>query len=727
MSKGIEPSRSSLCQHCRLHSSISVELSTKEKKRIASISSSKSQYATLRPICKLLNSISRRIHAQIFMAQYPHPIVFLDHHHCTPLYHSSPSPHHATHLLGVPGPKTDYERVNTEYRKDYINVPYTTVVTVVSWETTASKCNSLTKGMVRDLLHARPDLVGVYALSVIPTGYKAIWADASGFQFSSLSPWDTADLSPLFAYIYSLYVPPPGHVTSDPSVHSPVISPSKDISWTVESGEASYTNCVEEFSEDPIGRRTTVWIHSSDDDFVVIKDTFCHDDELLKETKILEEIHSLKGLVPGVVSVMHSSTVALGEGDADKLVKTASCSTSKGKKKRSLSLRTKERMVMGSKGVRFENAKSVKDLLMATYDALEIHRWLGKQRRILHCDMNNKSVLMYPELNSTTRTTTMVSNPPRFINEILDPKFTAHLPQCLLTDFSQSTPLDPSDAADVLAELSKQTGTPIYIARAVGTGFLVNTSRSLKYHPMPELSGKAKKKYILAYGPETYDDFSDGQGTVHGRIPPENPQGGRIPTVHRMDHDAESIFWLLLTTLLRAQPSSIPDDFQKLLQLNATWRMFDEHEIITSPPISESRQGIFGYSIDMFEDVLHPGLKCLAPMLFEMMVQVEPEYGFLDTPPREEHLHEALRRILLKYIVSMKADIPLDAGNLRPVDATRRAKKTSRIETVEVKEPHCDCERGFSKKRKHVHQGGRSSGSKQSRTSSDLGIDVSST
>lgn len=44
---------------------------------------------------------------------------------------------------------------------------------------------------------------------------------------------------------------------------------------------------------------------------------------------------------------------------------------------------------------------------------------------------------------------------------------------------------------------------------------------------------------------------------------------------------------------------------------------------------------------------------------------MEPEYGFLDPPPPEDHLHEAIQRLLLNQIHNMKEDIKLNTDKLR--------------------------------------------------------------
>ncbi|KAL4252872.1 hypothetical protein ABKN59_003599 [Abortiporus biennis] len=485
--------------------SLSVKLTQRDNDRITSISESTDQHSTLYLISELLNSISEQVHSQIPDTEYSHPVVFLDHRHNAPLCHPSHIPRR-THILSLPGPKSSYEQVTAQ--KDYVNAPYALATSIVSWEPTLSKYSTLTKGMMRDLLRERPDLVGAYALSLCPSGYKTIWADATGFQVSSLLSWDVTDLSPLFAYVYSLYTPSADH-------------DNKIIQYILPS-------------------------------LVLRLDTFRREDELLKEPKILQEIHS-DGLLPGVVSIVSGNAVTAA--DASRPVQTASRTNDNLSSRR---CRVKERMVMGSKGVRFEKAKSVKDLLKSTYDVLEVHRWLGKHRRIIHRDMSKSNVLMYPELNLAMWSTANIFDPPIMIDDILGGFCSSYgVPQCLLIDFDHSTSKSP---------LLQRTGTPIFIARAVNRTTLMKDSWSLNYHKMPELSGNAKDIYENAYGAKMYSSFCDTDGTTHGGVAPGDLPLHDIPTMHRMGHYAESVFCLLLTTLLRVRPLNIPDDH--LLQLS---------------------------------------------------------------------------------------------------------------------------------------------------------------
>ena len=54
-------------------------------------------------------------------------------------------------------------------------------------------------------------------------------------------------------------------------------------------------------------------------------------------------------------------------------------------------------------------------------------------------------------------------------------------------------------------------------------------------------------------------------------------------------------------------------------------------------------------------------------MLFEIAEHVHPTYPLMETPPpHPDHLHEAMQRIILNYLVAHRDnDIPLDPDNLR--------------------------------------------------------------
>ena len=145
---------------------------------------------------------------------------------------------------------------------------------------------------------------------------------------------------------------------------------------------------------------------------------------------------------------------------------------------------------------------------------------------------------------------------------------------------------------------------------------------------------------------------------------------------HRPDHDVESFFWVLLATLLRARPKKWKPDPHRKFFWNA-YDMFLRHSV-EAGKVDDSRAELLSYEADDFKKALHPKLQDLAPMLGKMAQQVYPEYGFMDPPPALDHLHEAMRRLLLEQIVQMqnaKNPIPLTAGSLRPLRMKKPIRK----------------------------------------------------
>lgn len=183
---------------------------------------------------------------------------------------------------------------------------------------------------------------------------------------------------------------------------------------------------------------------------------------------------------------------------------------------------------------------------------------------------------------------------------------------------------------------------------------------------MPELNGRAKEVYVKSYGQETYDAYTDIH-TVHGRErlidPPPTPE-----FYHRPDHDVESIFWVLVFALITAKPEDAPDEPTPTFFEAMEW--FQTHSI-KEVMLTDSRNPFLNLSHKHWAEILHPRLASLIGMMQELSTQVRPEYGLLQPPPAEDHLHEAFRRILLKQILSMNDDIPLTPNVSRELSAAR--------------------------------------------------------
>jgi hypothetical protein len=229
-------------------------------------------------------------------------------------------------------------------------------------------------------------------------------------------------------------------------------------------------------------------------------------------------------------------------------------------------------------------------------------------------------------------------------------------------------------------------GTPAYIARAVSGGHLLKAMSTRSFQHMPELQGNAKGRYMQTYDQVLYDSFSDRDGLYHGGVVSDDPQEVFL---HRPRHDIESVFWTLLSSILRVSPTGCTPQENTNPEFSAVIHTLDSHVIGRCR--LDSRELILDWREESLQAALHPKLASLAPMLVAMGTQIRPEYGYLSPSPRTEHLHEAMRRLLLQQIVDMGSDaieldphlvrVPFDPGGLA-WDPPRVVKRM--LETVDI-------------------------------------------
>ena len=99
----------------------------------------------------------------------------------------------------------------------------------------------------------------------------------------------------------------------------------------------------------------------------------------------------------------------------------------------------------------------------------------------------------------------------------------------------------------------------MFIARGVCLGVV---STDVLYRialRMPELSDEARMLYVRAHGEERYERYNDKDGTRHGAIPPDMDQEFDPPPqfFHRPEHDVESVYWSMVSALLRVHPRAL--------------------------------------------------------------------------------------------------------------------------------------------------------------------------
>jgi hypothetical protein len=200
---------------------------------------------------------------------------------------------------------------------------------------------------------------------------------------------------------------------------------------------------------------------------------------------------------------------------------------------------------------------------------------------------------------------------------------------------------------------------------------------------MPTLDGEAKTLYVAAYGEDAYKEFTDDDADqkFHGGLKTCEAQEHFL---HLPRHDVESAFWTLFSSLLRAYPSAGDSEKTTDKGFQAALEALELHIIDKSR--YDYRVNLLNLTALQFREALHPELATLAPMLVSMCDQIRPEYSYLSPAPPKEHLHEAMRRILLRQIVSMRGNaIPLNhkkvrvpVVNGRPLQSPRAFRGTKR-------------------------------------------------
>lgn len=190
---------------------------------------------------------------------------------------------------------------------------------------------------------------------------------------------------------------------------------------------------------------------------------------------------------------------------------------------------------------------------------------------------------------------------------------------------------------------------------------------------MPELSGRAKECYVAAYSEAVYNSYSDDDTTFHGVRKTHKDDRRRCDFKHRADHDVESEFWSLAYTSMQLCPLDGDDEDELELSEHAkfAWARVRGHRAV--PAVDEdivpvdTRDVLLAFTEDDWRAALHPGLATLAPLFTALARQIRPEYALLATPPVDDHLHEAVRRLLLEHLVAMDDPIALHPEKRRKV------------------------------------------------------------
>ncbi|KAJ8699012.1 hypothetical protein PTI98_005651 [Pleurotus ostreatus] len=623
-------------------------------------------------LVKLLNLASSLIHAE--WAQNKDLIVFRDNHSYSPTNHPNDS------RAGEPDIVTILDLINKLIEKDKTKrIPWHLVISPVEEKREADSQDgpAQSAAYLAFANQSRPDMVGMYGISISPKGYVIQYSCPAGLETSEEFKWN--DITPLLSYIYTLYIPRRDFPSRDLSISlADSADPLGTPTWNIRDGDKVYENCAVKVVGDPWRRMT--WVARVGTSPITIKDSYRDAHASFREGE-LYDILQREGPAPGFLRVKKEYDVLCERGRP--ITVTVRRTT-----------RIKTRLIMHTWGESLRKCPSLIDFAKCMYDILEAHRWAVLERNILHRDISHGNIFVQAEDFKEEDEKEFAGKElrPIFVNEILENMKDAD-PMARLGDMDNAAELDRDKAVSPSfvarrntlrmndEPLRFRTGTPKFIARSPAVGRLLVTN--LAFRRMPQLGGELAEKYRKAYSndPSGLRKLVDDRSTKHGGVYDAdqveekyeaNPELIATEFEHHPRHDAESVFWCMVVFLLVAVPLGSPDEVipndPDDFPLFCAWRHIANHQVGPSQDICDSRAGLLAGG-KLWNEWLHPDLAHAGPLLASLASQVSPEWALLDPPPRALHLHEAMQRIILIHIDSWKTgnlDVKFDTGRVRP-------------------------------------------------------------
>ncbi|TFK81814.1 hypothetical protein K466DRAFT_655989 [Polyporus arcularius HHB13444] len=319
-------------------------------------------------------------------------------------------------------------------------------------------------------------------------------------------------------------------------------------------------------------------------------------------------------------------------------------------------------------------ASSVNSILKTVYDVIETHRAAYNQCLPLRHDVTAQNIPDNVYARLEDRDVSESRSVPAFIANVLDELFSSRehrRASCVVVDPDWPRATMPGEGNRCMNDINpRHKGTPAYMARSVCMREPQGYALSIIGVPMPTLKGEAQGLYVKAYGQERFERFMEkNSNTCHGAVPPDTYPDPLPPFVHRPCHGVESIFWTMLAALLRVQPRSAAREPHASPPLARLWKKLQEHRTPEGPAeCYDDREGLFVVGRSLWVRLyFQPEMRDVAHLLYEIRCQLGPEYEFWTPRPPDDHLHEALQRLILQYLVDHRdKDISLDPDHLRP-------------------------------------------------------------
>lgn len=217
-------------------------------------------------------------------------------------------------------------------------------------------------------------------------------------------------------------------------------------------------------------------------------------------------------------------------------------------------------------------------------------------------------------------------------------------------------------------------------------------------YDLPKMKPATKEWYIKTYGQEHYDRYWGAMEKDESEYRKYDPE--KYHYSHRAFHDAESFAWVIINELLKAWPEGFEE---KLTRHSCNYiNALDEHEFGCDYDSRLIFRGV--YSPKGWENLMHPRLACLSPMVYKLANYFSVEWLLWPELP-EDHGHEFVKVLLREAILDMQGNndpIPLKQELRSPAkyEAAQRAHYISLMGDAYKREHSSDEEESTCKKAK---------------------------
>ncbi|KDN34526.1 hypothetical protein RSAG8_12372, partial [Rhizoctonia solani AG-8 WAC10335] len=530
-----------------------------------------------------------------------------------------------------------FEQIN--YREESFTKIWTQLAAVGEAKVSAPAESQLTD-YLQNHLRFHPELNAALGFSIRRTGYTLFYHDAAVVHQSEFK-WEPG---PLYEFIEKLYTRP----FQDPSMQ---IQSTQTPRWATKIGNDVYLSKMPnapggpDVQGGPGQRRYTTEAEKDAKNRIFIKDTWRDERRFFFEGLLLKRAHEGKPLCGLILPSSHGYVLdETGTPIRTTRFNPRSDTEAPG--------RFKMRVITKEIGQLLEGVHSLYKFLCAMYDACAVQRNLYRKCKIMHRDISEKNIMFAPDTEAYRERNWEGYAEVKFINQVLaKDEYVDPAPECLVIDLGNGADLG---IARGTAMLTERTGTPKFISRSVSSGKLLPKKMfSSNEVDMLQMEEASSDHYQFMHTTEY--QVRDSPGLV--------PQS-EAKFTHRLFHDAESTFWVIAWTLARSIKTGSEQKEPHIIFCQFFHIMSKHYPI---PGVDDPRQ-VFSYiTTGDWQSILHPDLASLAPMLANMFNYVQPEWAYRQEL-NDEHVHEALMRLLLIQIINIKngTDIDIHIGGRNP-------------------------------------------------------------